>query len=85
MTVLDASSGEVSSAAASAVKWLNLQANSLKPYVLESINQATRLDSGNILLQVTLATAPTRTFGFELELDPSIDNPTALVRKRQLP
>jgi ribosome-associated translation inhibitor RaiA len=84
MTALDVFSGEVTTAAASAVKWLNRQTDSIHPYVLESITQATRLDSGNIEVQVTLVVAPTRTFRFVLELNPVINNPTGLVRKRQL-
>jgi hypothetical protein len=84
MTALDVASPEATGAAATAVKWLNLQVNQIKPFVLESIQQATQLEGGNIVVQVTLVTAPTRTFRFELELNPSIDNPTALVRKNQL-
>jgi hypothetical protein len=83
MTSLDVSSPESTTAAATAIKWLNLQVNQIKPFVLESIEQATQLDNGNIQLQVTLVA--TRTVRFDLELNPSIDNPTALVKKQQLP
>jgi hypothetical protein len=85
MTVLDVASPDATTAAATAVKWLNQQVNQIKPFVVESIQQATRLDSGNIALQVTLVTSPTRTFQFELELNPAIDTPIAFVKKRQLP
>jgi hypothetical protein len=83
MTSLDVSSPEATTAAATAVKWLNLQVNQIKPFVLESIEQATQLDNGNIQLQVTLVA--TRTVRFDLELNPLIDKPTALVKKQQLP
>jgi hypothetical protein len=86
MTRLDVSSPQAVSAVATAVKWLNRQVNQIKPFTVDSIQEATLLGNGNVVSKVTLVTAASagRTFRFELELNPSVDNPTGLVRKQQL-
>lgn len=86
MTEIDVGSEESINACNTALKWLNMQVNQIKPYTLKSINKATKLENGHYNLLVTLVTQcfPGRDFNFDLELNPDVKNPTALLKHKQL-
>lgn len=79
-------SNEAKTYAETCLKWLNMMANQIFPYVLKEIRSAEKLENGNIKLNVLLITDSFkgRDFEFNLELNPAIDNPTALVYFRQV-
>jgi hypothetical protein len=86
MTDLAVDSTEAASAVATSIKWLNMQVNQVKPFTLESIHRVTHEADGQITSVVTLVTqaAPGKQFKFELGLNPSIDNPTAVFKHNRL-
>ncbi|KAK8887575.1 hypothetical protein M9Y10_038625 [Tritrichomonas musculus] len=86
MTELDVNSEEATGACKTALRWLNMQVNQIKPYTLKSLNKATKLENGHYNLLVTLVTQcfEGRDFNFDLELDPAVKNPTALLKHKQL-
>ena len=86
MTEIDVGSEEATTACQTAIKWLNMQVNQIKPYTLKSLNKASKLENGNYNLLVTLVTQcfPDKDFNFDLELNPSVKNPTALIKHKQL-
>jgi hypothetical protein len=86
MTTLDVSSQEAIQAVNTSVQWLNLKVNQIKPFTIEKILSVTKLASGHYASKVALVTEvfEGRNFEFDLELDPTIEDPTALISHKQL-
>lgn len=86
MTTIDVNSPEATTQINTALRWLNMQVNCIKPYTLKSLNKATKEANGNYTFNATLVTEAFkgRDFNFDLELNPSVENPTALVKHQQL-
>jgi hypothetical protein len=86
MTALDVTSQEAIQAVDTSVRWLNMMVNQIKPFTIEKINSVTKLGSGNYSSNVALVTEAFqgRNFLFDLELDPKVEDPTALVAHKQL-
>ena len=72
--------------AQTALRWLNMMVNQIRPFTLKELKNATKEADGNVSLNVVLETQafPGKDFEFSLVLNPSVDNPTALVKHQQL-
>ena len=86
MTTLDVASPDAQNAINTALQWFNMKVNSIKPYTVAKVHTVTKEANGHFKIHADLVTecAPGKTFDFELELDPAINNPTALISHKQL-
>ena len=86
MTQLDVASPEAVSAVETALKWLNMKVNQIKPFVASTTKSVVKEADGSVRILIILVTEAFagKEFEFELVLNPTIDNPTALVSHKQL-
>ena len=82
---LDPASQEAQDAVTTALRWLNMKVNQMKPFTLDSVQSVAR-EGDNIRMKVKLVTEcfANQVFEFELVLNPAVNNPTALVEHKQL-
>lgn len=83
---LDVASTEAQEACKTALRWLNMKTNQIKPFTLKQINTASKEEDGKVNLNVILVTEcfQGKDFNFELTLDPAVNSPVALVHHKQL-